>query len=152
MSSERARDQLQLQVDTAVEHGAEILVDGGAQKSRDGFFFKPMLLGNLKPDNPMYDAEFFGPVGQIHIAKDTEDAIKIANDTQYGLAGAVYSKDLDEAKRVADQMITGQIFLNQPSNGYPELPFGGVKSSGYGREMSDQALYEFANKKMIAKG
>lgn len=152
MSSERARDQLQLQVDTAVEHGAEILVDGGAQKDRDGFFFKPMLLGNLKPDNPMYDAEFFGPVGQVHIVKDTDEAIQVANDTQYGLAGAVYSQDLDEAKRVADQLITGQIFLNQPSNGYPELPFGGVKSSGYGREMSDQALYEFANKKMIARG
>lgn len=152
MASKAMQLNLQHQVDVAVENGAQVLVAGGAVLDRPGNFFKPVLLTNLTPDNPMYDEEFFGPVGQIHVVDNEAAAISLANRSQFGLAGAVYAKTVTAAKRVADQLETGQIFLNQPSNGYPELPFGGVKNSGYGREMSDLALYEFANQKMIALG
>lgn len=152
LASKGMQQNLQHQVDVAVAHGARILVDGGALKDRPGNFFKPVLLTNLLPDNPMYDEEFFGPVGQIHVAKNDDEAVEIANRSQFGLAGAVYSTDLMRAQKVAERLETGQVFLNQPSNGYPELPFGGVKNSGYGREMSDLALFEFANQKMIALG
>lgn len=150
MASQAGRDALQVQVDTAVTHGAKILVDGGAVLNQPGNFFKPVLLTNITENNPMYDQEFFGPVGQVYVVKNAEAAIQLANQSQFGLAGAVYSKH--QALEVAQQLETGQVFLNQPSNGYPELPFGGVKNSGYGREMSDLALYEFANQKMIAIG
>lgn len=118
----------------------------------EGNFFIPVLLTNIKRDNPMFDQEFFGPVGQIYVVKDNEEAVKLANQSQYGLAGAVYSQSVGEAKSIADQIETGQVFINQPSNGYPEIPFGGVKNSGFGREMSELALYEFANQKMVALG
>jgi succinate-semialdehyde dehydrogenase/glutarate-semialdehyde dehydrogenase len=152
LSSKAAQTGLQAQVDAAVANGAKVLVDGGAVTDQPGNFFKPVLLTGMTPANPTYDDEFFGPVGQIHVVKSTEAAIKLANSSQYGLAGAVYAGTTAEAQAVAEQLETGQIFLNQPSNGYPQLPFGGVKNSGYGREMSDLALYEFANQKMIALG
>lgn len=152
LSSKVAQTGLQAQVDAAVANGAKVLVDGGAVTDQPGNFFKPVLLTGMTPANPTYDDEFFGPVGQIHVVKSTEAAIKLANSSQYGLAGAVYAGTTAEAQAVAEQLETGQIFLNQPSNGYPQLPFGGVKNSGYGREMSDLALYEFANQKMIALG
>lgn len=152
LSSKVAQITLQQQVDEAVAHGAKVLVTGGAVTDQPGNQFRPVLLTNLLPDNPMYDEEFFGPVGQIDVVSSTEEAIAHANQSQYGLAGAVYAGTTEEAVTVAQQLETGQIFINQPSNGYPELPFGGVKNSGYGREMSDLALYEFANQKMIAKG
>lgn len=80
-----------------------------------------------------------------------EEAIQLANATSYGLAGAVYSQDIAHAQYVAQRMITGQVFINQPSIGVPQLPFGGVKHSGYGREMSNLGIYEFANQKIIVK-
>lgn len=152
LSSKAAQTTLQQQVDTAIANGAKVLVPGGAVTDQPGNGFKPVLLTNLLPDNPMYDTELFGPVGQIQVVRSTEEALSIANHSQYGLAGAVYAGTTAEAQDVAEKLETGQIFLNQPSNGYPELPFGGVKNSGYGREMSDLALYEFANQKMIAQG
>lgn len=151
LASQKGADMLQWQVDTAIENGAEVLVDGGILK-QDGNFFKPVLLTNLQRSNPMFDQEFFGPVGQVYVVKSNDEAIKLANQSQYGLAGAVYSQSIAEAKSVANQLETGQVFINQPSNGYPELPFGGVKNSGFGREMSELALFEFANQKMIALG
>lgn len=151
LASKDAQMHLQRQVDLAVEDGAKVLVDGGAIESEPGNFFKPVLL-KMTPSNSMYDEEFFGPVGQIYVVKDDEEAVALANLSQFGLAGAVYSQSPKHARTVANQMETGQIFINQPSNGYPQLPFGGIKNSGYGREMSDLALYEFANQKMIALG
>ncbi|MTV81228.1 aldehyde dehydrogenase family protein [Secundilactobacillus folii] len=152
LSSKTAQLRLQTQVKIALENGAKELVAGGVDSDVLGNAFRPTLLTNLTVDNPMYDVEFFGPVGQIEVVNSTEEAITRANQSQYGLAGSVYAGSTDEAFAVAQRLETGQIFINQPSNGYPELPFGGVKNSGYGREMSDLALYEFANEKMIAKG
>lgn len=152
LASRNAAEMLQWQVDTAIENGAEVLVDGGMVDDEEGNFFTSVLLANIKRDNPMFDQEFFGPVGQIYVVKDNEEAVKLANQSQYGLAGAVYSQSVAEAKSIANQIETGQVFINQPSNGYPEIPFGGVKYSGFGREMSELALYEFANQKMVALG
>lgn len=152
LASRNAAEMLQWQVDTAIENGAEVLVDGCMVDDEEGNFFTPVLLTNIKRDNPMFDQEFFGPVGQIYVVKDNEEAVKLANQSQYGLVGAVYSQSVGEAKSIADQIETGQVFINQPSNGYPEIPFGGVKNSGFGREMSELALYEFANQKMVALG
>ncbi|KRM97449.1 NAD-dependent aldehyde dehydrogenase [Liquorilactobacillus aquaticus DSM 21051] len=148
LSSHSAAVELQSQVDTAIKHGAKVLVDGGIVEGR-GNFFKPIVLTDITPANPAYRQEFFGPVAQVFIAENDEQVVALANDSDFGLAGAVYGEDEERAHRVASQIETGQVFINRPSGAYPELPFGGVKNSGYGREMSDLGLYEFTNQKII---
>ncbi|WP_281165454.1 aldehyde dehydrogenase family protein [Liquorilactobacillus sicerae] len=149
LASAKVVARLQNQLDTAIAHGAKVLLAGGKAAKEKGNFFTPVLLTNILPTNPMYDQEFFGPVGQIKIVENQKEAIKEANNSKYGLASAIYAPK-EEASVIADQLESGQVFINQPSNGYPEIPFGGVKKSGYGREMSDLALFEFANQKIIA--
>lgn len=147
LSSRDAVLTLTNQVNEAISHGAKVELEGGAIPG--GCYFKPMILSEIEKGNPAYDAEFFGPVAQIYAAKDDADVIRIANDSEHGLAGAVYSKDAERAKKVALAIETGQIFINQPSSAHPELPFGGIKNSGFGREMSDIGLFEFANEKIV---
>lgn len=149
LSSASATTDLDNQVKRAIENGAKVVVAGGKVENKAGNFFKPVILTDIVPENPAYYEEFFGPVAQIHVVKDDEAAIKLANDSNFGLAGAVYSSDPKHALEVARQVETGQIFINQPSSAHPELPFGGIKNSGYGREMSDIGLYEFTNQKII---
>ncbi|KRL05811.1 aldehyde dehydrogenase family protein [Liquorilactobacillus oeni] len=148
LSSHNAAVELQKQVDTAIARGAKVLVEGGIVEGK-GNFFKPVVLTDVTTDNPAYRQEFFGPVAQVFIAENDDEVVALANDSDYGLAGAVYGKDETRAHRVASQIETGQVFINRPSGAYPELPFGGVKHSGYGREMSDLGLYEFTNQKII---
>ncbi|MCH4172285.1 MAG: aldehyde dehydrogenase family protein [Lactobacillus sp.] len=148
LASKGASDQLQSQLDQALAHGARALVAGG-QVAGLGNFFAPAILTDITPDNPAFYQEFFGPVAQVYVVPDDQALIKLANDSNFGLAGAVYSKDTTHAHEVASQLETGQVFINQPSGAYPELPFGGVKNSGYGREMSDLGLYEFTNQKIV---
>ncbi|EJE97386.1 NAD-dependent succinate-semialdehyde dehydrogenase [Liquorilactobacillus mali] len=148
LSSKEAVEGLQKQVEEAIANGADVLVQGGPVEG-DGYFFKPVVLTNIKPENPAYYQEFFGPVAQIHVVPDDEAVIELANDSFFGLAGAVYSQNVERAHAVASEIETGQVFINRPSGAHPELPFGGVKHSGYGREMSDLGLYEFANEKII---
>ncbi|WP_311408637.1 NAD-dependent succinate-semialdehyde dehydrogenase [Liquorilactobacillus uvarum] len=148
LSSHSAVVELQAQVDEAVQHGAKILVDGGVVEGQ-GNFFKPVVLADIASDNPAYRQEFFGPVAQVFVVENDEQVVALANDSDFGLAGAVYGKDEERAHRVASQIETGQVFINRPSGAYPELPFGGVKNSGYGREMSDLGLYEFTNQKIV---
>ena len=150
LASEAALTNLTKQVTAACENGAQVLVEGGPVAEMAGYFFKPVVLRGLTPDNPMYDQEFFGPVFQIYQAQDEAEMVTIANESQYGLAGAVYSQDKVHADELAQKLSTGQVFINQPATSHPELPFGGVKNSGYGRELSDLGLYEFANCKIIA--
>ncbi len=149
LSSKSAQRILQEQVETAVSAGAHVLIAGGAVPETN--FFLPMLLTNISSENPAFNTEFFGPVAQLYLVDSDEEAIQLANATSYGLTGAVYSQDMAHAQHVAQRMITGQVFINQPSIGVPQLPFGGVKHSGYGREMSDLGIYEFANQKIIVK-
>lgn len=148
LSSKDAVEGLQKQVEDAVANGADVLVRGGSVQG-NGYFFKPVVLTNIKPENPAYYQEFFGPVAQVYVVSNDEDVIELANDSFFGLAGAVYSQNVERAHVVASEIETGQVFINRPSGAYPELPFGGVKHSGYGREMSDLGLYEFANEKII---
>ncbi|WP_348788772.1 NAD-dependent succinate-semialdehyde dehydrogenase [Leifsonia sp. NPDC080035] len=145
LSSLKAAENLDEQVKRAVENGAT-LVRGG---SRDGAFFQTTVLTDVTPENPASKEEFFGPVAQVFRAKDESDAVRIANDTPFGLGSYLYTTDRDQALRVADQMEAGMVFVNVVLADGAELPFGGVKRSGSGRELGRFGADEFVNKKLI---
>ncbi len=136
------------QVDTAIKGGATVLL-GGKRVDRPGYFLEPTILTNIKPENPVYYQEFFSPVAMIFRVKNDEEAVKLANDSPYGLGGSIITKDIERGKRIARQIDTGMVFINQAFWTAPALPFGGVKNSGYGRELSDLGIGEFVNKKLI---
>jgi succinate-semialdehyde dehydrogenase / glutarate-semialdehyde dehydrogenase len=148
LSSETALTLLLKQVDEAISHGAKILT-GGKRVDRKGSFMQATILTDIAPDNPAYRQEFFGPVALILPAKDEEEAIAIANDSPYGLGGSIYTNDIDRGKRVASRIETGMVFINYPSISTADLPFGGIKRSGYGKELADLGIQEFVNKKLI---
>ncbi len=148
LSSIEARDRLARQVDEAVEHGAQLLFGGRAIEGV-GCYYQPTLLTGLTPENPAWYQEFFGPVAQLYIVASDEAAVALANDSHYGLGGSVWSRDIARARKLASQIETGMVFINSQSDTAPELPFGGVKRSGYGRELSDLGIKEFANQKLV---
>ncbi len=148
LSSLEAAERLDEQVRRAIEHGAK-LVHGGTRK---GAFFPTTVLTDVTPDNPASKEEFFGPVAQVYRANDEADAVRIANDTPYGLGSYVYSKDPEQALRVADQIEAGRVFVNVVLADGAELPFGGIKRSGSGRELGRFGADEFTNKKLIRIG
>ena len=148
LSSLDAAERLDEQVKRAIEHGARV-VHGG---TRNGAFFQTTVLTDLTPDNPASREEFFGPVAQVYRAKDEADAVQIANDTPYGLGSYVYTTDEEQALRVADRIEAGMVFVNVVLADGAELPFGGVKRSGTGREMGRLGADEFVNKKLIRIG
>ncbi|MDE1160883.1 MAG: NAD-dependent succinate-semialdehyde dehydrogenase [Acidobacteriaceae bacterium] len=143
-----ALDLVQKQIKTAVDDGAKVLL-GGKRLDRKGYFLAPTILTDIKPENPAYYQEFFAPVALIFRVKNEQEAVKLANDSPYGLGGTVITKDIERGKRVARQIETGMVFINQATWTAPDLPFGGVKNSGYGRELSDLGIGEFVNKKLI---
>jgi succinate-semialdehyde dehydrogenase / glutarate-semialdehyde dehydrogenase len=110
---------------------------------------QPTILTDLKPDNPAYSEELFGPVASFYRVKDEKAAIDLANDSPFGLGGSVFTQDIERGKRVADQIDTGMVFINHPTWTQADLPFGGTKRSGYGRELSELGMDEFVNKKLI---
>ena len=116
---------------------------------RKGSFMQPTILTDIAPENPAYRQEFFGPVALVFPAKDVDEAIAIANDSPYGLGGSVYTKDIELGKHVASKIETGMVFINYPSVSTADLPFGGIKRSGYGKELSDLGIQEFVNQKLI---
>ncbi|QEO14022.1 NAD-dependent succinate-semialdehyde dehydrogenase [Agromyces intestinalis] len=148
LSSLKAAENLDEQVKRAVEHGAT-LVHGG---SRNGAFFETTVLTDVTPENPASKEEFFGPVAQVYRATDEADAIRIANDTPFGLGSYLYTTDPEQAQRVADRIDAGMVFVNVVLADGAELPFGGVKRSGTGREMGRLGADEFVNKKLIRIG
>lgn len=148
LSSEAARKLLLDQVKRAVEAGAT-LTAGGTALDRDGFYFAPGILTDIKPSNPVGKEEFFGPVFLIFKAADEQAAVALANDTEFGLASAIFSQDVERAQKLAEEIEAGMVFINHPAWTAPELPFGGVKLSGYGRELGELGIQEFANKKLI---
>jgi succinate-semialdehyde dehydrogenase / glutarate-semialdehyde dehydrogenase len=148
LSSEAALLGLLKQVKQALKHGATLVL-GGKRADRIGAFMQPTILSNISPDNPAYSQEFFGPVALFFSVKDEEEAITLANDSEFGLGGSVFSKDIDRAKRVASLIDAGMVFINQPTWTAPDLPFGGIKNSGYGRELSSLGIQEFVNKKLV---
>jgi succinate-semialdehyde dehydrogenase/glutarate-semialdehyde dehydrogenase len=110
---------------------------------------QPSILTDIKPDNPAYRDEFFGPVALFFRVKDEAAAIALANDSDFGLGGSVWTKDVARGKRVASQVETGMMFINNIDWSDAELPFGGIKNSGYGRELGDMGIQEFVNKKLV---
>jgi succinate-semialdehyde dehydrogenase / glutarate-semialdehyde dehydrogenase len=148
VASDAALNVLLGQVRDAVAHGARVFT-GGERLGQSGAYMQPTILTNVTPDNPAYRQEFFGPVALFFIAKDEDEAVAIANDSPYGLGGSVYTSDIEHGKRVASRIETGMVFINYPSMSAPDLPFGGIKRSGYGKELSNLGIEEFVNKKLI---
>jgi succinate-semialdehyde dehydrogenase / glutarate-semialdehyde dehydrogenase len=143
-----ALELVQRQIKAAVDGGATILL-GGKRIDRPGYFLEPTILTNIDARNPAYYQEFFAPVALIFRVKNEDEAIKLANDSPYGLGGTVITKDVERGKRIARQIDTGMVFINQATWTAPDLPFGGVKNSGFGRELSELGIGEFVNKKLI---
>lgn len=148
LSSEEALKKLLDQVKRAVAQGAKVIV-GGERIDHPGAFMQPTILTDIDPANSAYKEEFFGPVALLFRVPDEAAAIALANDSPFGLGGSVFTKDIERGKRVASQIDTGMVFVNSAASSSPELPFGGVKNSGYGRELSGAGIQEFINKKLI---
>lgn len=148
LSSEEAAVQLADQVQRSVDAGAKVLL-GGKRVDRAGAFMEPTILTDLKPGIPAYHEELFGPVASFYRVKNEQEAIVLANDSTFGLGGSVFTRDIERGKKVADQIDTGMVFINHPTWTKEDLPFGGTKRSGYGRELSELGIEEFVNKKLI---
>jgi succinate-semialdehyde dehydrogenase/glutarate-semialdehyde dehydrogenase len=148
LSSALAADRLEDQVRRAVEQGATMLTGG----KRDGNFFEPTVLTDIGPDNDVYREELFGPVAQVYRVGSEEEAVELANDTPFGLGSYVMTNDAEQAKRVADQIDAGMVYVNIVGADGAELPFGGTKRSGFGRELGRYGADEFVNKKLIRIG
>ena len=148
LSTESAIVALVKQVDAAVAHGAKVLL-GGKRIDRPGAFMTPTILTDVKPGNPAFRDEFFGPVAMFFRVKDEDAAIALANDSDFGLGGSVFTKDIARGRRVASRVDTGMMFINNISWTDAELPFGGIKNSGYGRELGDMGIQQFVNKKLV---
>ena len=149
LSSAQALDTLLAQVDDAVAHGARTLMGGKRIASMPGAFMQPTILTDIAANNPAYKQEFFGPVALFFRVANQTEAIALANDSPFGLGGSVFTQDLARGKDVARQIDTGMVFINSAAVSTPDMPFGGVKNSGYGRELSSAGIQEFVNKKLI---
>jgi succinate-semialdehyde dehydrogenase / glutarate-semialdehyde dehydrogenase len=145
LSSQTAADRLEDQVKRAIENGAEVVVGG----KRDGNFFEPTILTGIEPGDEAYQEEFFGPVAQVYKVGSEEEAIELANQTPFGLGSYVMTTDPEQADRVADRIEAGMVYVNLVGADSPELPFGGFKRSGFGRELGRYGADEFVNKKLI---
>ena len=119
---------------------------------RNGNFFSGAVLTDVTPDNDAYKEEFFGPVAVVYRVRSEDEAVELANDTPYGLGSYLFTTDPDQALRVADQIEAGMVFVNIVGADAAELPFGGVKRSGFGRELGRFGAEEFVNRKMIRVG
>ena len=148
LSTEAALLHLLDQVKRAVAHGATVVM-GGERIDRPGAFMQPTILANIKPDNPAFRDEFFGPVALFFRVKNEDEAVALANDSDFGLGGSVFTSDIARGKRVASRVDTGMMFVNHPTWTSADLPFGGIKNSGYGRELSSMGIQEFVNKKLV---
>ena len=137
--------QLDQQVKNALAHGATLLLGG----KRKGAFYEPTILTNIKKENPAYAEEFFGPVALVFVVRDAEEAIHVANDTPFGLGASIWTRDTKKAEELAQQIEAGCVFVNGFVKSDPRLPFGGVKTSGYGRELSHYGMKEFVNIKTV---
>jgi len=148
LSSEPALLTLLEQVKVATRHGATVAL-GGERIQRPGSYMEPTILTHVTKDNPAFRDEFFGPVAMFFRVKDEDEAIALANDSDFGLGGSVFTADLARGQRVASRVETGMMFINNIDWTDPELPFGGIKDSGYGRELGDMGIQEFVNKKLV---
>lgn len=148
MSSEEAAVTIIDQIRRSVDAGATILL-GGTRADLPGAFVQPTILTDLKPEIPAYYEEIFGPVASFYRVKDESAAIILANDSDFGLGCSIFTKDIERAEKMANQIDAGMVFINHPTWTQADLPFGGTKGSGYGRELSELGIQEFVNKKLI---
>lgn len=148
LSSKSAQEKLQKQVDSAIAGGAT-LVYGNEPINGEGFFFQPTILTNISKDNPVYNQEMFGPVAVVYKVDSEQEAIDLANDSSYGLGNTIFSSNREHAQAVAEKIETGMSFINSEWTSLPELPFGGVKNSGYGRELSELGFDAFVNQHLV---
>ena len=150
MNTKKSKEKLQEQVNEAIEAGAKV-VYGNEPVDLPGQFFMPTILTNIDRDNPAHTTEMFGPVAVVYKVKTEKEAIELANDSSYGLGGIVFAGDSEHGAEVASKIETGMVFVNNIRYSLPELPFGGVKRSGFGREMSSIGQKAFVNEKLIVK-
>lgn len=149
MARKDLREKLHDQVEKSVKNGAEILCGGKIPEGK-GYYYPATVLGNIKPGQPAYDDELFGPVASLIHAKDDEDALRIANDSRFGFGGGIFSKNEKKAIELASKHFdTGMVFINSFGMAQPNMPFGGVKNSGYGREHEGFGLHEIVNAKAV---
>ncbi|MCZ7375610.1 NADP-dependent succinic semialdehyde dehydrogenase [Micromonospora sp. WMMC250] len=151
LASERGRDEVHAQVRDAVDNGATVLC-GGELPGGDGWFYPPTVVTDLTPQMRMWSEEVFGPVAGLFRVSSYEEAIEVANGTSFGLGSNAWTRDPDEQERFATDLDAGNVFVNGMTTSYPELPFGGVKNSGYGRELSALGMREFCNTKTVWVG
>ncbi|KAB1908591.1 NADP-dependent succinic semialdehyde dehydrogenase [Micromonospora sp. AMSO1212t] len=148
LASERGRDEVHAQVTDAVDQGATVLC-GGEKPSGDGWYYPPTVVTDLRPEMRMWSEEVFGPVAGLYRVGSYDEAIEVANDTSFGLGSNAWTNDPAEQERFAVDLDAGNVFINGMTTSYPELPFGGVKNSGYGRELSAAGMREFCNTKTV---
>ena len=148
LSSERAAADLAAQVQDAIDKGATV-VAGGGRPDRPGAFVDATILADVTPEMRAYREELFGPAAVVYRVSSEDEAVQLANDTEYGLSATVYGSDVERARQVAERLESGMVWVNSPSGTSPELPFGGVKRSGYGRELSELGMFEVANQRLV---
>jgi len=148
LAREDLRVEVQMQVETAIAEGATLL-RGGKAIEGDGFYFEPTIICDVKPNMKLYYEESFGPVFTVITFEKEEDAIRIANDSEFGLGGSLWCSDIRKAEKIARRIESGGVFINGMTKSDPRLPFGGIKKSGYGRELSHYGIKEFVNIKTI---
>tara|TARA_B100002052_G_scaffold127071_1_gene116699 strand:- start:8150 stop:9517 length:1368 start_codon:yes stop_codon:yes gene_type:complete len=149
LAREDILNKIENQVKESIKLGAE-LVSGGKRVGESGYYYAPTILTNISQSMPVYNQETFGPVFSVFKFNDIDKMVELANDTDFGLGGSIWSKNKDKALSVARRIETGAVFINDFTKSDPRLPFGGVKNSGYGRELSEFGIKEFVNVKTIA--
>jgi succinate-semialdehyde dehydrogenase/glutarate-semialdehyde dehydrogenase len=142
------RDEVHDQVERAIGEGALAAV-GGHTLERDGFYYAPTVLTDVEPGTVAFDEEIFGPVASVVVAEDADHAVQLANDTRFGLGGSVFTEDREKGEQMARDLEVGCAFVNEMTKSDPRLPFGGIKDSGYGRELSHHGIREFVNAKTV---
>ena len=151
LATEQGLADVQELVQDAVDQGATVVV-GGGPTGGPGYYYPPTLLTGITPQMRMFREEVFGPVAQLHVVSDLDAALELANDTEFGLGSNAWTNDSTEQERFATELNAGMVFINGMTASYPELPFGGIKASGYGRELSDLGMREFCSAKTVWVG
>ncbi|MDQ1540775.1 MAG: succinate-semialdehyde dehydrogenase / glutarate-semialdehyde dehydrogenase, partial [Actinomycetota bacterium] len=148
LSSERALELILDQIRIATDGGAQVVL-GGSRIARPGYYLEPTILTGIDEKNPAWTLEFFGPVASYYVVDTEDEAVALANATPFGLGASLFTADLDRGRKLAKQIDSGMVFINQPAWTAPEIPFGGTKNSGFGRELSELGFGEFVNRKLV---
>jgi succinate-semialdehyde dehydrogenase/glutarate-semialdehyde dehydrogenase len=148
MANLNQRNEVDFQVQESIKKGAK-LIFGGFVPNLQGNFYPPTILTNVLKEMPAYNEEIFGPIVSIINVEDEKMAIKIANDSEFGLGAGIFSKNINKARKLARLINSGNVSINNFVKSNPELPFGGVNSSGFGRELANFGMMEFVNVKTV---